>query len=67
LDYSWNAGKWAIAKATAEKKGRAAEVIALVAPSEINRNVKHMFVLDEFVEFIAKVDPEKGSIGLLGM
>ena len=61
------AEQWALARASAEKKAKPSEVLALVDPSEAKPHLKHVFATDDFVQFIASVDVAKGSIGLLNM
>ena len=64
-----SADAWALKKAQYEKKGKPAEVLALVSAHECaaNANVKHCFELDDFIKFIASLDVTKGSIGSSSM
>jgi len=59
--------EWAKARAIAESKKRPADVIALVGPLEMRDSLKHCFSPAGLVAFIARSDPNKGSIGLLNM
>jgi hypothetical protein len=69
--YKWKvlytAAEWAKEKANAEKKKTPSMVVALVIAEEQCDSVKHAFTLQQFLEFICKVNPNKGSIGLLNM
>ena len=62
-----SAGAWAAARAHAERKKRPADVIALVGPEEVRSTLKHCFSPAGLVVFLARSDPNKGSIGLLNM
>ncbi len=62
-----SAEAWAAARAYAERQKRSAEVFALVATAEMRPTLKHSFNPSGLVAFVAHTDPEKGSIGLLGM
>ena len=62
-----SADAWALKKAQYEKKGKPAEVLALVSAHECAANVKHCFGLDDFIKFIASLDVTKGSIGSFSM
>ena len=69
---NWNVVRtvhqWAAAKALADSKKKPATVIALADQQlECKAELKHVFALDSFLQFIAKIDPKKGSIGLLDM
>ena len=61
---------WASARIQSDAKGRASEVIALVTAGEQNHGnaaLRHCFLPHEFAEFVSKMDPTKGAIGLLNM
>ena len=58
---------WAKARAIAEDKKRPTDVIALVGTTELRDTLKHCFSVAGLVAFLARTDPNKGSIGLLGM
>jgi hypothetical protein len=59
--------QWASAYVNAQQKGKPSTVLALVAPAEVDATIKHAFDLEGFIEFIANVDPQRGSLGLLHM
>ena len=42
-------------------------MIAIVCQHEIGPELKHCFVLEELIQFLARTDPERGSVGLLNM
>jgi hypothetical protein len=59
--------EWATARVIAERKKKPTDVIALVGPLELRDTLKHCFSPAGLVAFIARSDPNKGSIGLLNM
>ena len=60
---------WARERALAEKKERPAEVLALMSTGEAKsiKGKAHVFDVQRAIEFFARPDPKRGSLGILNM